>query len=672
MIISVLFLGLGIAGVLIAGLLAGFFIQRRLNTKRIGDANDLARRIIEEARKEAQAQKKEILVQGQDELFNQKRELENEYKEQERELKGREKKLQDMSERMEEKMERLTQKEQDLLLQERDQTRKERRLEEQEEKLCSRMEEQERRLQEVSGLTVEEAKKRLFEEIESRTRHEAAKMMRHIESDAREAADRKAREILACAIQRYAGDYVGEQTVTAVTLPSEDMKGRIIGREGRNIRALEAATGVDLIIDDTPETVILSAYSPIRRQVARMALERLIQDGRIHPARIEDIVHKCEQELDVQVREVGEQATFDAGVHGIHPDIVRLLGQLKYRTSFTQNVLQHSLEVSALCGMMAAELGMDIKRAKRAGLLHDIGKAVDHEVEGSHAVIGADIAKKCGEGKDIIHAIAAHHEDIRPEQPWRFWFRRRTPCPVRAPARAKNYWKTTSSAWKIWKTSLRPSTAFPRPTPFRPDANSALWSIPTMWMTIPPTCCAGISRARLKKTLHTPAKSASRSSASAAPWVLPNRVFAMNSPCTVSLDFRPDFSHPSAPQCAGRSLIAAIAQDAASGEVLMLGWMDEEAWNATLSTGEAHYFSRSRAKLWHKGERSGNVQKVRAIRLDCDADAVVLEVEQVGGAACHEGYRSCFFRRAELAPCAETGICCPRVFDPAMVYQQGK
>lgn len=413
--ISIVFLAVCVVLAILGGAGFGFWLQRHLSTKRIGDANDLAQRIVEEARKEAQAQKKEILIQGQDELFNQKREMENDYKEQERELKGREKKLQDMSERLEEKMERVTQKEHDILAQEKEQTRKERQLEEQAEELAGRLDEQERRLQEVSGLTAEEAKARLFEEIEARTRHEAARMMRVIETEAREVADRKAKEIIASAIQRYAGDYVGEQTVTAVSLPSEDMKGRIIGREGRNIRALEAATGVDLIIDDTPETVILSAYSPIRRQVARMALERLIQDGRIHPARIEDIVNKCEQELEVQVREVGEQATFDAGVHGIHPDIIRLLGQLKYRTSFTQNVLQHSLEVSALCGMMAAELGMDVKRAKRAGLLHDIGKAVDHEVEGSHALIGADIAKKYGEGKDIVHAIAAHHEDQHPE-----------------------------------------------------------------------------------------------------------------------------------------------------------------------------------------------------------------------------------------------------------------
>ena len=393
----------------------GFYLNKHLNAKRIGDATELATRIVEESRKEAQAQKKEILLQGQDELFNQKRELEHEFKERERELKARDRKLQEQGERLEEKLEKATEKEHELLSVEKDLSKKERKLAELEETLNERIDEQEHRLQEVSGLTAEEARQRLFAEIESRTRHEAAKMMRLIEAEARETADRKAKEIIACSIQRYAGDYVGEHTVTAVTLPSEDMKGRIIGREGRNIRALEAATGVDLIIDDTPETVILSAYSPLRRQVAKMALERLIQDGRIHPARIEDVVHKCEQELEVQIREVGEQATFAAGVHGIHPELVRFLGQLRYRTSFTQNVLQHSLEVSALCGMMAAELGMDIKKAKRAGLLHDIGKAVDHEVEGPHALIGADLAKKYNESKEILHAIAAHHEDQRPE-----------------------------------------------------------------------------------------------------------------------------------------------------------------------------------------------------------------------------------------------------------------
>lgn len=398
----------------LAGALGGMLVQRHLAAKRVGDADELARRIVEEARKEAQAQKKELLLQGQDDLFNQKRELETEFRERERDVKLRERKLDEMGGRLEEKLEKAAARELDLLSSEKELARKERELSESEAFLQERIGEEERRLSEIAGLTPDEARARLLADIEARTRHESARMIRQIETQARETADRKAKDILCNVIQRYAGDYVNEQTVTAVTLPSEDMKGRIIGREGRNIRALEAATGVDLIIDDTPETVILSAYSPLRRQVARMALERLIQDGRIHPARIEDMVQKCQQELDVQVREVGEQATFDAGVHGIHPEIVRLLGQLRYRTSFTQNVLQHSLEVSALCGMLAAELGMDVRKAKRAGLLHDIGKAVDHEVEGPHALIGADIAKKYNESADIIHAIAAHHEDQRP------------------------------------------------------------------------------------------------------------------------------------------------------------------------------------------------------------------------------------------------------------------
>lgn len=403
-----------LCAVALAGALGGMLAQRHFAAKRVGDADELARRIVEEARKEAQAQKKELLLQGQDDLFNQKRELENEFRERERDVKLRERKLDEMGGRLEEKLEKAAARELDLLAAEKELARKERELSESEAFLQERISEEERRLSEIAGLTPDEARARLLADIEARTRHESAKMIRQIETQARETADRKAKDILCSVIQRYAGDYVNEQTVTAVTLPSEDMKGRIIGREGRNIRALEAATGVDLIIDDTPETVILSAYSPLRRQVARMALERLIQDGRIHPARIEDMVQKCQQELDVQVREVGEQATFDAGVHGIHPEIVRLLGQLRYRTSFTQNVLQHSLEVSALCGMLAAELGMDVRKAKRAGLLHDIGKAVDHEVEGPHALIGADIAKKYNESADIIHAIAAHHEDQRP------------------------------------------------------------------------------------------------------------------------------------------------------------------------------------------------------------------------------------------------------------------
>jgi len=400
---------------LVGGAALGYLVPRFVGSKRMADANDLAKRIIEEARKEALAQKKEIILQGKDEVLEAKRGMEHEIKEQERDLKAKDKKLEEHAEKLEAKIETTRQKEQEMLQTEKEFARKEKQLEDMRENLSRQLEEQQRLLQEVAGLTTEEAKTRLFADIEARTRHEAARMMRLIESEAKEIADRKAKEVLATAIQRYAGDYVAEQTVTTVTLPSEDMKGRIIGREGRNIRALEAATGVDLIIDDTPETVILSAYSPLRRQVAKVALERLIQDGRIHPARIEDIVAKVEQELDVHVREVGEQATFDAGVHGIHPDIIRLLGQLKFRTSFSQNVLQHSLEVSSLCGVMAAELNLDVKKAKRAGLLHDLGKALDHEIEGSHAVIGADVAKRYGESKEIIHAIAAHHEDIAPK-----------------------------------------------------------------------------------------------------------------------------------------------------------------------------------------------------------------------------------------------------------------
>jgi ribonuclease Y len=399
---------------LVLGAAAGFIGRKYILDKQFGDAKQLARKILEEARKEGQAEKKELLLQAQDEIFRQKQDLEREYKDREKNIKKQEERLLEKEERAERKREEVTAKESELVNTEKCLTQKERDLNEREASIQVLAAQHQQRLEEISGLTAEEAKRRLFEDVESQTRHEAAKMIRVIEMEAQETASRKAQEVLATAIQRYSGDYVSEHTVTAVQLPSEDMKGRIIGREGRNIRALEAATGVDLIIDDTPETVVLSAYSPLRREVAKQSLERLISDGRIHPARIEDMVRKVEKEMDIKLREIGEQATFDVGVHGIHPEIVRLLGHLRYRTSFSQNVLQHSLEVAFLCGIMAAELGIDVKKAKRAGLLHDLGKAVDHEVEGPHAKIGADLAKKYGESKEIVHAIAAHHEDVPP------------------------------------------------------------------------------------------------------------------------------------------------------------------------------------------------------------------------------------------------------------------
>ena len=394
---------------------AGYVLHKVASAKRLEEARSEAKRVLEEAKKEAQAEKKELLLQGQDEIYQQKKEMEQEFKEREGVIKKQEGRLQQKEERLETKQERITEKESELVDWEKRLSKQERELEEKEQEIERVMAEQERKLQEISGLTVEEAKRRLLEDIESRTRHDAARMIRQIEMEAKETADRKAKEILSTAIQRYAGEYVSEQSVSAVELPSEEMKGRIIGREGRNIRSLEAATGVDLIIDDTPETVILSAYSPLRREKAKQVLERLINDGRIHPARIEDIVKKVDKEIEVKLREMGEQATFDVGVHGINPELVRLLGHLYYRTSFSQNVLHHSLEVAFLCGVMAAELKIDVKKAKRAGLLHDIGKAVDHEVEGPHALIGSDLAKKFGESKDIIHAVAAHHEDIQPK-----------------------------------------------------------------------------------------------------------------------------------------------------------------------------------------------------------------------------------------------------------------
>ena len=404
--------------VAVVGVAAGYFIgynnRKKTAEAQIGSAEAEATRLVNEAIKTADQKRKEAVLEAKDEAFRLKAEVDAQKAEADKEIKQRRAEISRQENRIDQKETALDRKTEAL---EKKEEELKKRAAEAEERLAEidalRAKEMER-LETLAGLSQEDAREVLLHKVDEELTHEKAVRVAAYETDLKENCDNIARNMIGQAISRCAADHCSETTVSVVPLPSDEMKGRIIGREGRNIRALETATGVDLIIDDTPETVILSAYSPLRRQVAKMALERLIQDGRIHPARIEDIVQKCEQELDAQVREVGEQATFDAGVHGIHPEIIRLLGQLRYRTSFTQNVLQHSLEVSALCGMMAAELGMDVKKAKRAGLLHDIGKAVDHEVEGPHALIGADIAKKYNEGKDIVHAIAAHHEDQRP------------------------------------------------------------------------------------------------------------------------------------------------------------------------------------------------------------------------------------------------------------------
>jgi ribonuclease Y len=317
-------------------------------------------------------------------------------------------------ENIDRKAEQQERREQDIGKKEHQLAQRETLIQSEEEKYQQLLEEQKQQLEKISGLTAEQAKDLLLRAMENEARYEGAKLIKRIENEAHEEAEKKSKKIIATAIQRYAGDFVAERTVSVVQLPNDEMKGRIIGREGRNIRALEAATGIDLIIDDTPEAVILSGFNPVRREVARLSLMRLIADGRIHPARIEDVVKKVTQEVDRTVKEAGEQAAFELGVHNLSNDLIATIGKLKFRTSYAQNVLQHSVEVGFLCGVMAAELGLNQKLARRMGLLHDIGKAIDHEVEGPHALIGSKLAKKFGESPKVVHAIAAHHEDVPP------------------------------------------------------------------------------------------------------------------------------------------------------------------------------------------------------------------------------------------------------------------
>ena len=388
--------------------LVGYIIRKNIGEKAIGSAEQKARNMILDAQNKSETIKKEITLEAKEEAHRMRTDAEREVKERRAEIQRAERRMIQKEESLDKKLENIEKREESITKHENEILAKKKELEG---FVAKQIEE----LEKISGLTAEEAKALLLDEIEKDVRHDASLMIKDIESKAKEEADKKAKQIITGAIQRCAADHVAESTVSVVALPNDEMKGRIIGREGRNIRAIETQTGVDLIIDDTPEAVIISGFDPVRREIARIALEKLIVDGRIHPARIEEMVEKAEKEVNAIIKEEGEQATFEVGIHNLHPELIKLLGRLKYRTSYGQNVLKHSVEVAHLAGLMAGELGLDVKLAKRAGLLHDIGKALDHEYEGTHVDIGIQILKKYKESAAVINGMAAHHGDYEPK-----------------------------------------------------------------------------------------------------------------------------------------------------------------------------------------------------------------------------------------------------------------
>lgn len=393
----------------------GYFVRKSIAEAKIAGARGSAEQIVEDAKREADALKKEALLEAKDQIHTLRTDAEQEIRNRRNELQKQENRLLQREENLDRKDETLNNREAMQEKKEQSLVQKQQQIEEMESKVEEMITKQQTELERISGLTREEAKNIIIEKVENELNHEIAMMIKESENRAKEESDKKAKEILSLAIQRCAADHVAETTVSVVNLPNDEMKGRIIGREGRNIRTLETLTGIDLIIDDTPEAVILSGFDPIRRETARIALDKLVQDGRIHPARIEEMVEKSRREVDEYIREVGEQTTFEVGVHGLHPDLIKILGRLKFRTSYGQNVLKHSMEVAYLSGLMAAELGEDEMLARRAGLLHDIGKAIDHEVEGSHVEIGVELATKYKEHPVVINSIASHHGDAEPK-----------------------------------------------------------------------------------------------------------------------------------------------------------------------------------------------------------------------------------------------------------------